>query len=76
MPPKTPALIVHSTRLDQEAEGRVFEATEIAWPSGPNQSTATSITCYPTGIRLPTVGRWMMVATAGNNWGCFILTVQ
>jgi hypothetical protein len=75
MPSERPVLIVQATRLDEAAESRVFEAKQIAWPSGPNESEATSIKFYPTGIRLPTVGRWMMVATAGNNWGCFLLTV-
>ena len=71
-----PVLTVHATRLDQEAESRVFEASEIAWPSGPGASAATSTRFYPTGIRLPSVGRWMLIATAGNNWGCFIHTID
>lgn len=76
MPPKPPLLIVQATRLDAEAESRVFESSHIAWPSGPTESEATSIKFYPTGIRLPTAGRWMMVATAGNSWGCFVHTVR
>jgi hypothetical protein len=76
MPSERPVLIVQAARLDEPAESRVYEATFVSWPSGPNESEATSIKFYPTGIRLPTVGRWMMVVTAGNNWGCFVLTVR
>jgi hypothetical protein len=28
---------------------------------------------FPTWPRFATPGRWMMVATAGVNWGCFVL---
>jgi hypothetical protein len=76
MPSEAPMLTVQATRLDEVAESRVYETRDIASPSGPGESRATSARFYPTGIRLPTVGRWMMVATAGNNWGCFVLTVR
>ena len=75
MAAQAPVLIVHAVRLDQAAESRVFESSQVARPSGPGQNALTGFRFYPTGIRLPTVGRWMMVARAGNNWGCFILTV-
>ncbi len=76
MPPEAPVLVVQAIRLDEPADGLVFEAKQVAGQSGPTESGATGTRFYPTGIRLPTVGRWMLVATAGNNWGCFILTVR
>lgn len=76
MTPHPPLLIVQATRLDQVADSRVFEASDVASPSGPKENEATRIKFYPTGFRLPSLGRWMMVATAGNNWGCFIHTVR
>ncbi|MCA9720835.1 MAG: GNAT family N-acetyltransferase, partial [Gemmatimonadetes bacterium] len=76
MPPVAPTLIVRATRLDAPAEGRVYETSEVAQPSGPRESAWTRIRFYPTGIRLPTVGRWLLVATAGNNWGCVVHEVR
>jgi len=76
MPPEAPTLIVRATRLDAPAEGRVFETSDVAQPSGPGDSAWTRIRFYPTGIRLLTVGRWLLVATAGNNWGCVVVTVE
>jgi hypothetical protein len=29
-------------------------------------------TAFPSGVRVPTPGRWMFIATMGDNWGCFL----
>jgi hypothetical protein len=34
---------------------------------------ATGSTFFPTGPKFSMPGRWMIVATAGVNWGCFVL---
>jgi VWFA-related protein len=31
---------------------------------------------FPSRVNLPTPGRWMLVATSGPNWGCFILDLR
>lgn len=56
-------LVVKATRLDVVAEGRVYGVETLNAPS------------YPSRVYLPTAGRWMMVATAGDAWGCFVVTV-
>jgi hypothetical protein len=64
--PETPRvpLVVKATRLDAAAEGRVYG---VDIPNAPR---------YPSGVYLPQAGRWMMVATAGGAWGCFVVTVK
>jgi hypothetical protein len=29
-------------------------------------------TDFPSGVRVPSPGRWMFIATMGDNWGCFL----
>ena len=65
-----PPLIVRATRLGQGDATRVFEFPDITVPVGSN------MLFYPSGTHVPTTGQWMLVATAGPNWGCFLLTVH
>jgi hypothetical protein len=64
-----PLLTVRAARIDPSGETRVFDGLSIS-------TNGTGTLFYPTGVHLPTSGRWLMVATAGNNWGCFVITVQ
>ena len=66
---KEPPLVVRATRLDFGIATRVFEFSAISRSAGGNTLV------YPTGAHLPTSGTWMLVATAGPNWGCFLLAV-
>jgi len=64
--PQTPRvpLVVKATRLDAAAAGRVYGVDILNAPR------------YPSGVFLPEAGRWMMVATAGDAWGCFVVAVK
>lgn len=66
-----PRVVVHATRLSGPPDGRVFESPAIAAGTGDRRPAF-----YATGIHVPTTGLWMLVATAGDNWGCFLLTVR
>ena len=63
-------LTVRARRLDAQDQARVFEGFV------PTYSRAGPTKFYITGVHLPSTGRWLMVATAGPNWGCFLLTVR
>lgn len=68
-------LIVRASRLDGDAAPRVFEQSFITFPVD-HAGKRTGSLFYPSDFRMPSAGRWMLVATAGDNWGCFILTVR
>ena len=73
---------VRAVRLDvsrADSLMEVFYFDQVAWPSPPDQ-TPTPLPegghpdyFYPSGLELPTGGRWMLVATMGPNWGCFVI---
>jgi hypothetical protein len=66
-----PPLVVRGRSLtDLRDTVRHTTAKPVAW-SGRGQATYL----FPTGILFPHPGRWLLIATSGENWGCFILTV-
>ena len=60
-------LTVRATLLDDPAITRVYHNDGIGYGSG---------RFYPSLISLPRHGRWMLVATSGPDWGCFIVTLR
>jgi hypothetical protein len=68
--PAKAALIVRGTRLDQP------EITSRFVSSGYGFRGHAESAFYPSRFSLPSPGRWLLLATAGNDWGCFIVTVQ
>lgn len=62
-----PGLTVRAVLLDDPAIGRAFTLTPAAGADGP---------FYPSGVVLPAPGRWLLLATAGPNWGCFVMTLR
>ena len=57
-------LWIRVIRLDQAAEGTTFAATRLV------QNGTYFFAAWPV---FPTPGQWMLIATAGANWGCFVL---
>jgi hypothetical protein len=74
-----PPLEVRGRSLSNPADSLRYTTATVAWPVSPgSQLVAESAREYffPSGITMPAAGRWVVIATSGNNWGCFILTVR
>ena len=69
--PRHPAvgdtLVVRATLLDSPADTSRFVSANWAVSTG---------WFYASGYLLPKSGRWLVIATSGPDWGCFILRVD
>jgi hypothetical protein len=63
-------LVVRAQPLDTSAEPTVYRATDLAG------SIADHTAFYPSSARLPKAGTWLLTATAGSNWGCFLYSLR
>jgi hypothetical protein len=63
-------LIVRASRLDDPDQHTRFRFTDVA------SAIPSGVRFFPSDAWLPSAGRWMIVATAGSNWGCFVVNVQ
>lgn len=61
-----PGLTIRAILLDDPSVNRVYKAFPASDASG---------LFYPSAVRLPQPGRWMLIATAGPDRGCFTLTI-
>ena len=57
----------------------LLRATKIASPAVtvtrtfPEIASTANGSFFPTTFRFPAIGKWLVVVTSGNNWGCFLL---
>lgn len=75
--PKHPAdslpLVVRGVSLTNPADTLRQMMKELAIGMGPD-GRATGPTFFPSGLWFPASGRFLVVATSGADWGCFILS--
>ncbi len=70
-PSRKPPLVVRAARVGNPADSVRFRIEGLAHGSG----TSGPLYGYPSSVSFPSAGQWIVVATAGNDWGCFVLDV-
>jgi hypothetical protein len=64
-------LVVRAARVGNAADSVRFRVEGLAYSPGPSGR----LYGYPSEVSFPSAGHWVIVATAGNDWGCFVLDV-
>ena len=72
---KMPPLVVRGRKLTAPTDTFRFTTSVVAYPNSQGSLPALRREYFfPSGITIPTTGTWVIVATSGANWGCFVLT--
>jgi len=64
-------LLIRAVRIDSPADSLRLSIPNWGYSPGAKQESA-----FPSTVQFPTSGSWLVIATAGSDWGCFVLTVQ
>ena len=65
-------LVIRAVRIDNAADSMRLSVPEWVYPSKFEKQESG----FASLVRFPTAGSWLVIATAGTDWGCFVLTVQ
>jgi hypothetical protein len=70
-------LLVRARRVDSAGEYRYHGRTVVYGSGGPGRTVPLDQREYsfPSGVEFLHSGKWIVVATQGSDWGCFILTM-
>jgi hypothetical protein len=63
-------LIIRAVRLDNPADSLRQQVPHWAYSPGNEKESG-----FPSLVRFPTAGDWLVLGTAGPDWGCFVITV-
>jgi hypothetical protein len=69
---RKPPLVVRAARVGNPADSVSFRVEGLAHGGADRPPPLYG---YPSEVSLPSAGQWVIVATAGNDWGCFVLDV-
>jgi hypothetical protein len=72
------SLVVRGRMVGTSGATTEFLSSDVAWPvAGPGQTVPVAERQYffPSGVSFSSPGTWILVATQGSDWGCFVLNV-
>ena len=69
---RTPPLVIRAARVGNPADSVRFRVEGLTH-SGADRPPP--LYGYRSDVSFPSAGQWVIVATAGNDWGCFVLDV-
>ena len=64
-------LLIRAVRVDSPADSFRLSVPHWAYPGRAHMQESG----FPSEVRFPTAGNWIVIATAGSDWGCFVLPV-
>ena len=67
-----PPLVVRAARIGNAADSVHLRIEGLAQATS---GGSEPLYAYPSLVSFPSAGQWVIVATAGNDWGCFVLDV-
>ena len=65
------ALLVRAERIGHPEDAFRQAVADWAYPGRDHKREGS----FPSLVTFPSAGTWVVIATAGNDWGCFLVTV-
>lgn len=64
-------LLIRAVRIDSPTDS--LRLSISGWGYSPGRKKESG---FPSLLRFPTAGNWLVVVSAGSDWGCFVLPVS